>query len=95
MVREFLKIYNIVYYDDYLYNGNSDTMKIHFYMFPENYDQFAEINAQTKDMISLFSDLFGQYPFINEKYAHADFLGGGAMEHQTMTAQALVFGISG
>jgi hypothetical protein len=76
----------IVYYDDYLYNENTDTMKIHFYMFPENYDQFSEINALTKDMISLFADLFGQYPFIKEKYAHADYLGGGAMEHQTCSS---------
>jgi hypothetical protein len=76
----------IVYYDNYLYNDNSDSMKIHFYMFPENYDQYSEINGQTKDMISFFADLFGQYPFIREKYAHADYLGGGAMEHQTCSS---------
>jgi len=75
-----------VYYDDYLYNDNTDTMKIHFYMFPENYEGIFSLNAQTKDMISLFADLFGEYPFIEEKYGHADFLGGGAMEHQTCSS---------
>ncbi len=76
----------IISYDDYLYNENSDTMKIHFYMFSENADLFSEMNAKTKDMIRYFSELFGQYPFIDEKYAHADFLGRGAMEHQTCSS---------
>jgi len=76
----------IVSYDDYLYNENSDTMKIHFYMFPENADLFSEMNAKTKDIIRYFSELFGQYPFVDEKYAHADFLGKGAMEHQTCSS---------
>jgi len=75
-----------VYYDDYLYNDNTDTMKIHYYMFPENYDLNFSLNAQTKDMISLFADLFGEYPFIKEKYGHVDFLGAGAMEHQTCSS---------
>ncbi len=61
-------------------------MKIHFYMFPENYEEIFPLNVQTKDMISLFAELFGEYPFIEEKYGHADFLGGGAMEHQTCSS---------
>ena len=75
-----------VYYDDYLYNDNSDTMKIHFYMFPENYAQYSEMNAQTKHMISYFAEMFGEYPFVKEKYGHADILGNGAMEHQTCSS---------
>jgi len=75
-----------VYYDNYLFNNNTDTMKIHFYMFPENYEEILSLNEQTKDMIGLFADLFGEYPFVNEKYGHADFLGSGAMEHQTCSS---------
>jgi hypothetical protein len=75
-----------VYYDNYLYNNNTDTMKIHFYMFPENYEKIYSLNLQTKDMIGLFADLFGEYPFIDEKYGHADILAGGAMEHQTCSS---------
>ncbi len=75
-----------VYYDDYLYNEDADTMKIHFYVFPDNYDRYFAINAQVKDMISFFSQIYGEYPFIEEKYGHADFLLGGAMEHQTCTS---------
>ncbi|MBN1155172.1 hypothetical protein JXB12_09675 [candidate division KSB1 bacterium] len=75
-----------VYYDNYLYNEGLDTMQIHFYVFPENYSRYKDINSQVKDMIRCFADLYGEYPFINEKYAQADFLGGGAMEHQTCSS---------
>jgi aminopeptidase N len=37
-------------------------------------------------MLNVFSGLFGQYPFISEKYGHSQFSWGGGMEHQTMTS---------
>ncbi len=40
---------------------------------------------RTAEMISLFSDLFGPYPFRDEKYGHCVAPFGGGMEHQTMT----------
>lgn len=40
----------------------------------------------TVDMLQIFSVLFGPYPFLSEKYGHAQFGWGGAMEHQTMTS---------
>lgn len=39
----------------------------------------------TGDYIHLFSELFGVYPFANEKYGHCMATLGGGMEHQTMT----------
>jgi aminopeptidase N len=39
----------------------------------------------TADLISLFSDLYGNYPFSKEKYGHCVAPFGGGMEHQTMT----------
>ena len=79
-----------VYYDDYLYNNNADTMKIHFYTFPGYYDIYHSIDAKVKDMIACFANLFGEYPFIKEKYGHADCSPGGwAMEHQTCTSYAI------
>jgi aminopeptidase N len=75
-----------VHYDDYPYNNGTDTMKIHFYTFSGNYNQYSAINAKVKDMIACFSQLFGEYPFVEEKYGHADFLWGGGMEHQTCTS---------
>jgi len=37
-------------------------------------------------MIVLFAEKYGEYPFINEKYGHAEFGWGGGMEHQTLTS---------
>ena len=39
----------------------------------------------TVDLIEIFSDLFGMYPFKDEKYGHCMAPIGGGMEHQTMT----------
>ena len=36
-------------------------------------------------MLRLYDSLFVRYPFINEKYGHAQFTWGGGMEHQTMS----------
>jgi aminopeptidase N len=77
-----------VYYDDYLYNNDTDTMKVHFYMFPDHVEHFRNSNAKLKDMITLFAQLFGEYPFIKEKYGMAEIINasGMAIEHQTCTS---------
>jgi aminopeptidase N len=41
----------------------------------------------TIDFIELLSDLYGLYPFADEKYGHCIAPLGGGMEHQTMTTQ--------
>jgi len=49
------------------------------------YAQHLKVIEKTKELIYLFSDLLGDYPFKNEKYGYA-VIGSplGAMEHQTM-----------
>jgi hypothetical protein len=37
-------------------------------------------------MLAVFASLYGEYPFLEEKYGHAEFLWGGGMEHQTCTS---------
>jgi len=75
-----------VNYDNYIYNDGADTMKIHFYMFPDHVNELTEINPKVKEMIAFFSEIYGPYPFVDEKYGHADYYGGGAMEHQTCSS---------
>lgn len=75
-----------IHYDYYLYNNRTDTMQIQFYNFPGVYEQYKDEMKKVKNMMALFSRLFGEYPFIKEKYAQADFAGGGAMEHQTCSS---------
>ncbi|MEJ2005806.1 MAG: M1 family aminopeptidase, partial [Cyclobacteriaceae bacterium] len=57
-------------------------------------DLKTEIDA-TVPMMELFADLFGPYPFADEKYGHAMAPMGGGMEHQTMsTMQTFTFGLN-
>jgi len=65
---------------------STDSMEVLNYVLPEHYDEAIQKLPVTVDMLKIFSDLFGQYPFIKEKYGHAEFGRGGAMEHQTMTS---------
>ncbi|MCK5330340.1 MAG: T9SS type A sorting domain-containing protein [Candidatus Marinimicrobia bacterium] len=74
-----------VWYDQYESNSGV-TMPIEFYVFPDHYNSLRENYLLTKDMISFFAEVFGEYPFINEKYGHAEFGWGGGMEHQTITS---------
>lgn len=55
------------------------------YVYPESLPLVEIQSAQTAMFMELFSELFGQYPFIGEKYGHAQFGWGGGMEHQTMS----------
>ena len=75
-----------VYYDEYT-SLTGETMPLNFYVFPENYDRNYSDYAQTKTMIHAFATLYGEYPFVEEKYGHAEFLGwASGMEHQTLTS---------
>ena len=74
-----------VYSDWYIY-GDNDSMEVQFYVFPDEYYQVQHNYAKTVSMIEFYSGIYGQYPFIEEKYGHASFLWGGGMEHQTITS---------
>lgn len=41
---------------------------------------------QTKQIMNVFENYFGPYPFRDEKYGHMEYLNGGGMEHQTMSS---------
>ncbi len=54
---------------------------------PQTLPNFQNDINQTADMLEAFSDLFGLYPFHEEKYGHCMAPISGGMEHQTMTTQ--------
>ncbi len=70
---------------NYFYYTPTDSMLILNYIYPANFSSWSTALAKTVGMLEIFSDLYGLYPFINEKYGHCQFGWGGAMEHQTMT----------
>ncbi len=55
------------------------------YVFPEHLGEWQSATPDVIGQMQLFSDLFGEYPFADEKYGHAEFAWGGGMEHQTMS----------
>jgi aminopeptidase N len=72
--------------DWYTPQGGGDPMEIQFFVFPANYAAVQENYAKTKDMIATYAQAYGEYPFLDEKYGHAEFTWGGGMEHQTITS---------
>lgn len=63
-----------------------DSMPVMHYIYPEDIDTLRPLLNKTVDMLGIFSNRFGLYPFINEKYGHSQAEIGGAMEHQTSTS---------
>jgi aminopeptidase N len=81
-----LAITNYVQYDTYYHYGQNDSMVIMNFIYPEDFNTVKNDVDETDEMIEVFSDRYGLYPFIEEKYGHAQFGWGGAMEHQTCTS---------
>ncbi len=55
------------------------------YVYPENLAASQSATQAIVPIMQLYNDLFGLYPFAEEKYGHAQFGWGGGMEHQTMS----------
>jgi aminopeptidase N len=72
--------------DQYISLNGMDTMKVEYYVLPDKLeDAKVDFSGHVK-MLKVFSQLFGEYPFLKEKYGVAEFLWfPGAMEHQTIT----------
>jgi aminopeptidase N len=76
---------NYAQYDNpFTYNGV--TMPVTHFIFPEDLTAVRASLTSTNTMLRVFSDLFGTYPFIREKYGHAQFRWSGGMEHQTLSS---------
>ncbi|UCC29797.1 MAG: Ig-like domain-containing protein, partial [Phycisphaerales bacterium] len=71
---------------DYVHPGG--TMPVEFYVYPSwNTSGNRAQWEKCVNMLGTFRPLFGEYPFIDEKYGIYNFHFGGGMEHQTMTGQ--------
>lgn len=64
----------------------NQTMPVTHYVYPETLPSIRANLDQTPDMLRVFSERFGPYPFLREKYGHAQFGWGGGMEHQTISS---------
>jgi len=82
----FLAVSNYVYREDNYTGLNGENMPIQFWILPGSVETAMTTSSLTSDMIHFYSTLFGEYPFIKEKYGTVQFLWGGGMEHQTCTS---------
>jgi aminopeptidase N len=63
----------------------STSLPMQTYCYPENEAVFQANTSNVLSAMQLFHNVFGDYPFIREKYGHVQFGWGGGMEHQTST----------
>ena len=82
----------VAQYQEYSYYSqllNGDSILIQNFLYNDN--QFLNYWKPNIDSVgtymNIFSELYGLYPFSNEKYGHCTAPLGGGMEHQTMTTQ--------
>ena len=80
-----LAVTNYSAYSHFLPLQNGDTIEILNYVYPETLTQSMNATISSLDIMTLYNELFGTYPFAEEKYGHAQFGWGGGMEHQTMS----------
>ncbi len=71
------------------YVHDTGSMPVEFYIYPEDVSWVQPLVADMVTMIETLSgpDVFGEYPFLSEKYGIAQFEGCCGMEHQTITSQ--------
>ena len=66
-------------------SNNGNPFPIVNYVYPESLTSAQNSTEITVDIMNNFINLFGNYPFENEKYGHAQFGWGGGMEHTTVS----------
>ena len=78
-----VSVYNV--YEFYAPH-HEDSVLFYNLIYPETLvDAISGINAIVPSF-ELFTDIYGNYPFEEEKYGHMQFGWGGGMEHQTMSS---------
>lgn len=76
----------VKYSEQMTLGSTGENLELIHHVFPHN-DNIDNRNrtAATKPIMHLFDSLFGEYPFADEHYGHAQFSWSGGMEHQTMS----------
>ncbi|MDM7915579.1 MAG: M1 family metallopeptidase, partial [Candidatus Eisenbacteria bacterium] len=76
----------VTWSDTYVPADSAITMPVVYYAFRRSEADARVAWERTPRMISAFAARFGEYPFLLEKYAMAEFDWPGAMENQTCTS---------
>ena len=81
-----LAIHPYATFNQVYHPAGGGTMPVTHWVVPAELGNATAGFAPTVDMITAFAAAFGEYPFVDEKYGHAQFPWGGGMEHQTCTS---------
>ncbi len=81
-----IAVSNYVQHTNFYKYTATDSMPIMYFVYPENDSTALSGISKVPNMIKIFSERYGQYPFIREKYGEAQFGWSGGMEHQTCTS---------
>ena len=76
----------VAFSSTYVPIGGGPAMTIQNWVYPEHLAAAQQDLSVTVPMMEFFAGLFGEYPFVAEKYGHAIFPFSGGMEHQTVTS---------
>jgi Aminopeptidase N len=71
-------------FTDHVQLGNT-LLPMQTFCYPESLPSFTANTPLVLNTLRFYNDLFGEYPFIKEKYGHVQFGWGGGQEHQTST----------
>jgi aminopeptidase N len=72
--------------DSYTALDGVTKMPLVYYVYPEHLELARAKFAVVRSAMEIYAGLFGEYPFLGEKYGMAEWPFGGAMEHQTITS---------
>jgi aminopeptidase N len=87
-----LAMSNYQIYTNYFEYEPGKSMPVVNYNYPSKWNDTRKNQLdQSIDMLSYFSNIYGLYPFIDQKYGHAEFGWGGAMEHQTVSSMGAYY----
>ncbi|MEJ2593607.1 MAG: M1 family aminopeptidase [bacterium] len=75
--------------DEYVSDAR-EVLPLDYYVFNESYQQSLEGVAGIPDAIALFSERFGEYPFMREKFGMTQLGFYGAIENQTNVIQNVI-----
>jgi aminopeptidase N len=84
-----LAISNYTQYNFYYKYTPVDSMPVLNYVYPENLEELKPRLDVTNYMLDLFSQTFGPYPFLREKYGHAEMGTIAGMENQTISSMGV------
>ena len=84
--RVALAIYAYHIDSDWYVPSPADSTQLVFYDFPSDTATWRPVQSKVKGMIEMMAAKYGPYPYLREKYGHAQFTFGGGEENQTISS---------